>query len=439
MVNNIEITPLENWINLKIGKIESKLTREKLIEYQSEAFRNILTYAKERSSFYRDLLVDIIPKDIKSLESISKVPFTTSENIKFQGKQMICVTQKDIHRIVTLDTSGTTGSPKRIYFTKEDQELTIDFFHNGMSTFTDSGDKVLILLPGRTPGSIGDLLKIGLEGIIYGIVDNKDKVLDIILNQEITGIVGIPQQVYALCKSNKSEDIRNLGKLKFALLSTDYVSPAITETIRKSLGCKVYEHYGMTEMGLGGGVFCEALNGYHLREADMLFEIVDPITGRSLPDGEFGEVVFTTLTRKGMPLIRYKTGDISRFLIEPCTCGTVLRTLDRVQHRISSSITLKSGQIITMPMLENIIFDIKDILDFDAEISQKDKEVLTIFINAFGDENQITKNIVNAINNSSIGDFIKSNTLELEILNQGAKELDIKALRKRNILDKRYL
>jgi phenylacetate-coenzyme A ligase PaaK-like adenylate-forming protein len=195
----------------------------------------------------------------------------------------------------------------------------------------------------------------------------------------------------------------------------------------------------MTEMGLGGGVFCEALNGYHLREADMLFEIVDPITGRSLPDGEFGEVVFTTLTRKGMPLIRYKTGDISRFLIEPCTCGTVLRTLDRVQHRISSSITLKSGQIITMPMLENIIFDIKDILDFDAEISQKDKEVLTIFINAFGDENQITKNIVNAINNSSIGDFIKSNTLELEILNQGAKELDIKALRKRNILDKRYL
>ena len=117
------------------------------------------------------------------------------------------------------------------------------------------------------------------------------------------------------------------------LLSADYVSPACRELLKESWGCAVFEHYGMTETGLGGAVSCEAHYGYHPREADLLFEIVDPATGRPLPPGERGELVFTTLTRRAMPLIRYRTGDFSRFFPEPCPCGTGLLTLDWVGDR----------------------------------------------------------------------------------------------------------
>ncbi len=111
----------------------------------------------------------------------------------------------------------------------------------------------------------------------------------------------------------------------------------------------MFNHYGMTEMGLGGGVDCRALTGYHLREADLYFEIVDPVDGRPLPDGEPGEVVFTTLTRRGMPLIRYRTGDLARFLPGSCPCGTVLRRLDHVQGRLAGRVKVGGGYRLESP------------------------------------------------------------------------------------------
>jgi phenylacetate-coenzyme A ligase PaaK-like adenylate-forming protein len=111
------------------------------------------------------------------------------------------------------------------------------------------------------------------------------------------------------------------------------VSDECVELIERAWGCEVFEHYGMTEMGLGGAMACEAHDGYHPREADLLFEIVDPRTGAPLPDGEYGEIVFTTLTRTAMPLVRYRTGDMSRFIPGPCPCGSVLKRLARVADR----------------------------------------------------------------------------------------------------------
>jgi phenylacetate-coenzyme A ligase PaaK-like adenylate-forming protein len=89
----------------------------------------------------------------------------------------------------------------------------------------------------------------------------------------------------------------------------------------------------MTEMGLGCAVSCEYQNGYHVREADLYLEIIDPDTGRPVPDGQWGEIVFTSLTRVGMPFIRYRTGDISRWKTESCRCGSKLKLLDYIQDR----------------------------------------------------------------------------------------------------------
>jgi len=135
----------------------------------------------------------------------------------------------------------------------------------------------------------------------------------------------------------------------------------------------------MTEMGWGGGVECEARNGYHLREADLFVEIVDPETGRLLPDGEFGEIVATTLTRTGMPLIRYRTGDISRFHALPCACGTVLKRLDRIFGRINDGQCLISGMPLTLPVLDEALFVLPEVIDFKADLTScQDRNCLTL-------------------------------------------------------------
>jgi phenylacetate-coenzyme A ligase PaaK-like adenylate-forming protein len=139
----------------------------------------------------------------------------------------------------------------------------------------------------------------------------------------------------------------------------------------------------MTEMGLGGGVDCRALAGYHLREADLYFEIVDPVDGRPLPDGEPGEVVFTTLTRRGMPLIRYRTGDLARFLPGSCPCGTVLRRLDHVRGRLSGRVGLRNGLWLELADLDEALYPFPGLINYQAKVLEKngrDTLVLTLFM-----------------------------------------------------------
>ncbi|MDD4369450.1 MAG: phenylacetate--CoA ligase family protein, partial [Oscillospiraceae bacterium] len=152
-------------------------------------------------------------------------------------------------------------------------------------------------------------------------------------------------------------------------LSTDHLPLAVIDAIEKAWHCRVYNHYGMTEMGLGGGIECEARAGLHLREADLYFEIINPVTGAPVPEGEEGEVVFTTLTREGMPLIRYRTGDLASFIPGPCPCGTVLKRLTRVKDRIEGRIALPGGGWLSMSMLDEALFAVPGVLDFKAVIS----------------------------------------------------------------------
>jgi phenylacetate-coenzyme A ligase PaaK-like adenylate-forming protein len=155
------------------------------------------------------------------------------------------------------------------------------------------------------------------------------------------------------------------------LLTTDHVPHAIVRELQHRWGCEVYNHYGMTEMGFGGGVECAAHFGYHMRELDLYFEIIDPHTGDPLPEGATGEVVFTTLTRRGMPLIRYRTGDFSRFLPQRCPCGTMLKSMERVKGRIDGRIKLAAGGSITMADLDEALFPIEGLLDFTATLSSE--------------------------------------------------------------------
>ena len=364
----MHITPLDSWIAHKIGCDGQPLTRADLEAYQLAKLRTTLSRARDRSRFYRQHLADV-PLVLNDLSDLALLPFTTADDLRNDPLQFLCVSQDEIGRVVTLDTSGTTGKPKRLYFTRDDQEQTIDFFQAGMSTFTDPGDRVLILLPGDTPGSVGDLLALGLERlgavpIKHGLVRDATATLDIIRRENISVMVGVPTQVLALAR----HPVQPTLGLKSVLLSTDHVPDALKRAVENAWGCTVYNHYGMTEMGLGGGVECAARHGYHLREADLLFEIVDPATGQALPDGDEGEIVITTLTRRGMPLIRYRTGDVGRFIPDPCLCGTSLKRLDKVTHRLREQIWI-GGRCMTMAELDEILFAVDGVVNFNATVS----------------------------------------------------------------------
>lgn len=371
----MRLTPLDPWCAAKIGLEGGQATRAAIEAYQLRKLRETLRLVREKSGFYRKHLAGA-PADLSCLADLAQFPFTTAQQIREDALPFLCVSQGEIHRVVTLDSSGTTGRPKRLYFTRDDQELTIDFFRVGMSTMVEAGDRVLILLPGERPGSVGDLLAIGLErpgvrGIKHGPVRDVVQALEVIAREGANALVGIPTQVLALARYRDDRGMPAPLRLKCVLLTTDHVPGAIRNAVEQAWGCEVYNHYGMTEMGLGGGVECQVRRGYHLREADLYFEIVDPCTGRPLADGEEGEVVFTTLTRRGMPLVRYRTGDLSRFLPGACPCGTALKTMEPIRDRITGRVTLGETLCITMADLDDQIFPLEGVLDFSAAVTRE--------------------------------------------------------------------
>jgi phenylacetate-CoA ligase len=373
-----KLTPLHPWIAQKIGCSPEELTRAAIEAYQLGKLQETLDLCRAKSPFYRQKLAGF-PATLASLADLQMFPFTTAVDVRERPLSFLCVSQSEIERVVTLDTSGTSGAPKRLYFTTADQELTRDFFQVGMSTFTAPGDRVLILLPCERPGSVGDLLdqalaRLGAQGIRHGLVTDVAQTLAALHEEQATGVVGVPVQVLALVRSAAAQQFLN-PHLQSALLTTDHVPAAIVQAVENTWGCTVYNHYGMTEMGLGGGVECAARQGYHLREADLFFEVVDPVTGEPLPDGEYGELVFTTLTRQGMPLIRYRTGDISRFLPGECECGTMLRWLEKVRYRWHGRFPLTPTHFLTMADLDDALFPLDGLLNFTAAVSEKELRV----------------------------------------------------------------
>jgi phenylacetate-CoA ligase len=385
----MKTTPLEHWIMQKTDMKERD--RKALEAYQLRKIKETLAYAKENSIFYSKQLKNVLEESVCSLESFQHIPFTLPQDIMRNPLDFLCVSQRKVARIVTLNTSGTSGEEKRLFFTEEDLELTIDFFRYGMSCLVDETDKVLVLMPGNTYGSIGDLLKKALElsnieCIVHGVLKDPEEAAKSIEEKDITCIVGIPIQVHYLNRV-KSDVFRN--KIKKVLLSTDYVPEVLINELTQKFGCRVFNHYGMTEMGYGGGVECEALSGYHMREGDMYFEIINPDTGKAVEKGQYGEVVFTTLTRQAMPLIRYRTGDIASFSSTACACGTFLNTMKKVLGRLENRVALGEGRFLYLRDLDENILVFEEVLDYRANLEDKDRLILELIVKEDADFERI--------------------------------------------------
>lgn len=367
---------LDRWIQEKTGL--KAINRDAIRRYQWEKIQQTLEYVKEHSRRYRHKLDGL--GAVSSLEEFSEVPFTYPEELKEDPFAFLCVHPGQVERIVTLNTSGTTGNPKRIFFAKGDMLSTVDFFAHGMSIFTRPKDKVLILMPGSTPGSVGDLLQQGLVRmgavpIVYGVAENPERAAQYMVDHRINIAVGLPIQMYQISQASSAKRLGEMGDLRGVLLSADFITSQMAEQIEKNLNCQVYEHYGMTETCFGGGVFCTQKYGYHLREEDLYFEIVHPVTGRPVPAGQYGEVAVTTFHHQAMPLLRYRTGDIARYQKDPCPCGSALPVMSRVVCRKGDVLSWGEDLWLALPDVEAQLMDLCRVKDVRIQMEKNRMEI----------------------------------------------------------------
>lgn len=382
----LALNPLDTWTARRLG-LHGPLQREALQAWQLKQFAATLAWARQNSPFYRRHLAGIDTDLPVSQEALRRLPFTTAEDLQRNDPALLCVSQNNISRIVTLQTSGSSGNPKRLFFTPEDQEATVDFFHHGMGIFTRPKDRVAILFPCERPGSVGDLLvqalkRIGAKPIPMGWPHDVHKAAELFQREPPDVVAGSPVATLAVARAGDAISIRSV------LLSADHVANSLRKALIARWGCEVFEHYGMTEMGLGGGVECHTHAGYHMRESELLVELVDPVSGEAVAPGEIGEIVFSTLSRRGMPLIRYRTGDLSRLIASPCPCGSLLMRLERIHGRVSA------GSKISMPplgiaSLDEVLFTHEDILDFDARYQDSPQHLLHIQIAGLRSANEL--------------------------------------------------
>ena len=315
---------LHDWLSNATGIPENELTRTRLEAYQLELLKRQITFAKAKSPFYATHFAGYNPESLNSLADFVNWPQTTPFDLKDHGNDFLCTSQREVWRIISLQTSGTTGLPKKLFFSENDLYNTVKYFHYSLKVLAKDCKNLMVLMPGNIPGSVGDILRQALDNLPtnchqFGIVTDFAQTLDYIKANAIDFIIGIPAQVLSLCRYSARHG--GLSQIKAVLFGADYISPFCAETVAKLWNCRIIKHYGPTESALGAAVNCPRFTGCHIREAELYFEVVNPITKQSLPDNEIGEIVSSTLNHEAIALLPYNTSGQGAGRHRPIHCG----------------------------------------------------------------------------------------------------------------------
>ena len=346
-------TNLDSWIETTEGI--PHLTRENLEQLQLRRLNEVLKRLKDRGGIYQDY-----PDRLESLSQLQTLPFTTAQMLSEHPGRFLVTSQAEVSRVISGATSGTTGPAKRVFYTHADTEHTIGLFTAGISEMLTAGEKCFIAFPFTGPFGLGDLIaqaveRIGGTAIKAGFGQTFGEMLGLLEETEPETYIGFPVTLLSLIRLSGEK-----FPVKRALVSGDACPAGVMEELEKALGSKLYPHYGSRECGLGGAVTCPAFEGMHLRENHIIPEIIDE-AGNVLPDGEYGELVLTTIGAEAMPLIRYRTGDYTRILPQ-CICGGVTRRLDTVSRR--------EGEF-SIEELDSALFRIPELVDYRASWNGK--------------------------------------------------------------------
>lgn len=335
-----------------------KLQMTRLRESLERCYHNVPLYRQRFDE------AGLKPEDITSIEMLRKLPFTMKSDLRDNYPfGMFAVPRNQVIRYH--GSSGTTGKPTTVGYTRKDLDTWSDLVARmAMAAGARPGDTAQISFGyGLFTGAFG--LHYGLEKLGVGVVPmssgNTERQLMIMQDYEPTVLVATPSYAVYMSELAREKGITENIKLRVGLFGAEGSTDEMRKRIEKNFNIIATDNYGMSEL-IGPGVSgeCEFRNGQHIAEDHFIIEILDTETLEPVPDGEYGEVVVTSLTKECCPIIRYRTRDISRMLEGECPCGRIMRRLDRIKGRTDDMLIIK-GVNVFPSQVESVLIGMESI------------------------------------------------------------------------------
>ena len=349
---------------------EETLPREEIEKIQLERLQETVNRVYERVPAYRKKMDDagIKPEDVKSLKDLSRLPFVTKQDMRDNYPFGLFAVPKD--QLVRIHaSSGTTGKPTVVGYTQGDLETWTECVSRiaCMGGATEKDVAQICFGYGMFTGALG--LHYGLENIGATIVPsstgNSQKQIMYMQDFETSLLVATPSYALRLAEVAREmgvEPERDL-KVRIALVGSELLTDAMREEMHKYWGRDILitTNYGMSElMGPGVSGECLAHCGMHINEDYFIPEIIDPKTGEVLPEGEQGELVITCIKKEGIPLIRYRTKDITRLFYEKCECGRTFCRMENLSGRSDDMLKIR-GVNVFPSQIEEVILSVNEL------------------------------------------------------------------------------
>lgn len=357
-----------------------KLQMARLNETVSRVYENVPFYLDK----FRE--IDLKPEDIKSLADIRKLPFTTREDLRQNYPYGLLAVPKD--GVVRLHTSsGTTGKPKAIFFSKKDVNQSAELIARCLVMTGIRSDDVLqnMMTYGLFTGAL--VMHYGAEKVGILVIPagpgNTERQITLMQDFGSTSLHLTPSYALYLADVMESKGIvpqRDLS-LRRAYLGAEPYSEETRKKLEDKLGIDIYNSYGLSEMNGPGVAFeCIKKNGMHIWEDNFIIEILDPETGEPMPEGQKGELVLTTLCRESMPFLRYRTKDIAKIIPGRCECGRTHRRISRIIGRVDDMFIVRGVNIFPQ-QIERVLMGIKGVAqNYQIHLEAYDKMAVKVEI-----------------------------------------------------------
>ena len=362
------------------------MPREALEKLQLERLQKTVRHCMN-AEFYREKFAElgITPDDIQSLDDVRRLPFTTKEDLRDHYPfGLSCVPMRECTRLHS--SSGTTGNPTVVLHTQKDLDEWANAVARCLWMVGSRPDDVFQNSAGYGMFTAGLGFQYGAERVgmltVPAAAGNTTRQIKFIKDFGTTVLHAIPSYASRIYEVMKEEgvDPRRDTNLRVLCIGAEPHSEEQRRRIEQDLGVKAYNSYGISEMmGPGVAFECEEQNGLHIWEDYFIVEIIDPVTLEPVAEGEIGELVITTINREAMPLLRYRTRDLTRLLPGTCPCGRSHRRLARLQGRSDDMIILKGVNIFPI-QIEKILLKFKELSsDYLITIETTDSgDVMTV-------------------------------------------------------------
>ncbi len=342
------------------------INRKKLRELQLERLRHIVAYAYDNVPMYKRRFdeIGLKPSHIRTLKDIELIPYTTKDDLRDNYPfGLFAVPMKKIVRLHA--SSGTTGKPVVGGYTRADLDNWSDCIARLLVMAGATEEDIFHVAFGYGLFTGGFGLHYGIEKLGAAVVPvssgNTERQLMLMKDFGATALVATPSYAMYLAETAKREGILGDLKVRLACMGAEASTSEMHTALQELLGAFPTENYGLTEVG-GPGVAgeCREKAGMHINEDMFYAEIVDTEHNRVLGEGEKGEMVITTLTKEGMPVLRYRTKDITSVTYEPCKCGRTLARMARVVGRTDDMLIIR-GVNVFPSQIESVLMGMKEL------------------------------------------------------------------------------